>query len=74
MAPEVPHVASVKALVCPPTPTRAQLPPFPPFCSLLLVKYAYKHTILPPAESDGAGEFSSEDEGDIQVSLMGDSH
>uniref|UniRef100_A0A674MAI3 Shootin-1-like n=1 Tax=Takifugu rubripes TaxID=31033 RepID=A0A674MAI3_TAKRU len=27
-----------------------------------------KHTILPPAESDGAGEFSSEDEGDIQIS------
>lgn len=67
MAPEVPHVATVKALVCP-LPTHS-FPHFP-LGSLLPVTYTYKHTILPPAESDGVGDFSSEDEGDIQVSLM----
>lgn len=59
VAPKVPHVVAVKALGC----------CFFSLCSMLAVTYRYKHTILPPpAESDRVGEFSSEDEEDIQVS------
>lgn len=59
MAPEVPHVVAVKVLSC---------------CFFPFVPCFLSHTdgdiqfYPPPAESDGVGEFSSEDEEDIQVS------
>lgn len=62
MAPEVPHAGSVKVIFF------FFFPLVPSFLSHTNTKTFY----FPPSESDGDGEISSEDEGDVQVSQIGD--